>query len=374
MTAHQGELEPVAASSLSLPNNELMTDTERRYLAAARAPNTLRGYRSDWAEFTSWCADNGADALPASAATITGYLTMLADTGAKVGTLSRRLSSIKFAHRTANLPDPTDNARVLTVWEGIRRTHAAPPEQAKPLMPPELWDTMDACPHTKIWKTRGRPPEPDLAGLRDRTLLLVGFVGALRRSEISALNVADIAEHPAGLVLSLPRSKTNQRGEHAELVVLPHGSNPTRSPVHLLTPWIQAAGITDGPLFRPVSKGNRVLSRRIGQRHRATRHHPCRPSYKQPHRTAARPTGKLLQRPQSPCRIRHLRAHPRLNGPSHRPPNPTPLPRLRRHLHPHPHRLGRQRRHPTRPLTAVNAAHRDASHKSVPRTKSGTPL
>jgi len=190
---------------------------------------------------------------------------MLAAAGAKVGTMSRRLSAIKFAHRAADHPDPTDNARVIAVWEGIRRLHSAPPEQSAPLMPPELWDVLDLCPTVKKWKTRGRHPEPDLAGLRDRALLLTGFVGALRRSELSALDVADVAEHPSGLVLTLPRSKTNQRGERSELVVLPRGTKTGRCPVVLLREWIERAQIFDGPLFRPVSKGNRPLARRLSE-------------------------------------------------------------------------------------------------------------
>ena len=72
---------------------------------------------------------------------------------------------------------------MVAVWEGIRRTHGAPPTQAAPLMPPELFDTLAACPPTKVWKTKDRSPEPDLAGLRDTALLPVGFVAALRRSE-----------------------------------------------------------------------------------------------------------------------------------------------------------------------------------------------
>lgn len=236
---------------------------ETRYITAARAPNTLRGYRSDWAEFTSWCARAGAEPLPATAGTISGYLTMLADAGAKVGTMSRRLSAIKFAHRTADLPDPTDNARVITVWEGIRRTHASSPDQAAPLMPPELWDVLDASPTTRTWKTRGRAPEPDLAGARDRALLLVGFVAALRRSELSALDAADVHDHTNGLVLSIPRSKTNQLGGQDELVVLPRSANPRRCPVTVLRHWTELAHITDGPLLRPVSKGNRALPRRL---------------------------------------------------------------------------------------------------------------
>ncbi len=111
---------------------------------------------------------HGLEALPATAAAITGYLTDLAGHGAKVGTMSRRLSAIRFAHRLRDLPDPTENARVVAVWEGIRRTHTTRPEQATPLMPPQLWDVLDACPTTKTWKDKeptgraepGRPPGP----------------------------------------------------------------------------------------------------------------------------------------------------------------------------------------------------------------------
>ena len=188
--------------------------------------------------------------LPAAASTITGYLSDLARAGAKVGTMSRRLSALKFVHQLNNLPDPTANARVVAVWEGIRRTHGAPPDQAAPLMPPELFDVLAACPTTKIWKTKGRAPEPDLAGARDKALLLVGFVGALRRSELAALLIEHIDEHPNGLVLELPRSKTNQHGTALELVVLPRGGNPERCPVTALQAWLHLAGISAGPVFQ----------------------------------------------------------------------------------------------------------------------------
>jgi site-specific recombinase XerD len=238
-----------------------VSEAEAVYVAAARAGNTLRGYRSDWSEFTSWCADQGLDPLPAAPATISTYLTDLARHGAKVGTMSRRLSAIKFAHRLRDLADPTANARVVAVWEGIRRVHGAPPEQAPPLMPPELFAVLGACPTMRTWRTGNRLAEPDLAGLRDKALLLVGFVGALRRSEISALCVEDLAEHPNGIVLALPRSKTNQTGEAPELVVLPRAGTRAHCPVAALTAWMEAATITEGPVFRPVSKGNRALAK-----------------------------------------------------------------------------------------------------------------
>ena len=128
-------------------------------------------------------------------------------------------------------------------------------------MPPELFDVLDACPATKVWRTPGRLDEPDLAGARDRALLLVGFVAALRRSELAALTLDQVAEHPNGLVLTLPRSKTNQTGEQVELVVLPRAGNPARCPVISLTGWCQLAGITDGPVFRAVGKDNKARDR-----------------------------------------------------------------------------------------------------------------
>lgn len=240
-----------------------LTSNETEYVEAARAANTLRGYRSDWREFTTWCTGHDVEPIPAAASVVTGYLSDLARAGAKVGTMSRRLSAIKFAHQLRNLPDPTRNARVVAVWEGIRRTHGAPPDQAAPLMPPELFDVLDACPSVKVWRTQGRPEEPDLAGARDRALLLVGFVAALRRSELAALNLDQVAEHPNGLVLTLPRSKTNPTGEHVELVVLPRAANPARCPVVALTHWLHLAGITGGPVFRSVGKSNQPAVRAL---------------------------------------------------------------------------------------------------------------
>lgn len=117
-------------------------------------------------------------------------------------------------------------------------------------MPPEV---LAAISQTKTWKTRGRPPATDRAGLRDHALLLVGFVGAFRRSEIVTPNVSDVQDHPNGLVLALPRSKTNQTGEQVELVVLPHAGTVARCPVRALEEWLTEAG-DEGPVFRAVSR------------------------------------------------------------------------------------------------------------------------
>ncbi|GAA4713459.1 site-specific integrase [Pseudonocardia yuanmonensis] len=252
-----------ASGRLELAGEIPLTEEEAGYAAASRAANTLRDYRSDWTDFSTWCAAHELAPLPADPAALTGYLTELAARGHKVGTLSRRLSAIRFAHQLANHPDPGAGARVGAVWEGIRRTHGAPPEQAAPLMPPELFDVVAACPETRRWKTRA--PEPDLAGLRDRALLLVGFFAALRRSELAALTIDQLTEHDhgshRGLVLGIPRSKTNQTDAQRELVVLPRAHRPDRCPVTALQAWLDAAGISEGPVLRKVTKANRPTGR-----------------------------------------------------------------------------------------------------------------
>ena len=248
---------------MAIADHDELSGEERRYIGAARSANTLRGYHSDWTEFATWCTQQGSAPLPAGPRTVSGYLTLLAGHGAKVGTMSRRLSAIKFVHKLQNHPDPTANALVVGVWEGIRRVHTTDPDQARPLMPPQLWDVLATFPTQRTWKTPGRAPEPDVAGARNRALLLVGFVAALRRSELTGIDIEHIADHDSGLVIQLSRSKTNQRGDTHELVVLPRATNPTRCPVTTLQTWLQLAGITAGPVFRAVSKGNRALDRRL---------------------------------------------------------------------------------------------------------------
>ncbi len=109
-----------------VPTTESLSAAEAEYVAAARSANTLRGYTSDWCEFSTWCTANNHPAFPASPQAISTYLTVLAGHGAKVGTMSRRLSAIRFAHQLRNLPDPCEHARVVSVWEDIRRVHGPP--------------------------------------------------------------------------------------------------------------------------------------------------------------------------------------------------------------------------------------------------------
>jgi integrase len=163
---------------------------------------------------------------------------------AKTSTISRRLAAIAEAHRTAGCPSPTDDPTVKAVWAGIRRVHGTAADGAAPLTIGLLRRIVDALPD-------------DLAGERDRALLVVGFAGALRRSELVALDVADVEERHEGLVVGIRRSKTDQEGAGRH-VGLPYGSNPATCPVRSLRTWLEAAEISSGPVLRPVTRHGKV--------------------------------------------------------------------------------------------------------------------
>lgn len=130
-------------------------------------------------------------------------------------------------------------------------------EHARPLMPPLLLEVLDACPTTTVWKTRTN--EPSLTGARDRALLLLGFVSAMRPSEIAALTIDQIRPDDRGRVIHLTHSNTNQSGK-LERVVLPRGSRQATCPIAALDHWLQLGGITGGPVFRKITKGNKATA------------------------------------------------------------------------------------------------------------------
>ena len=255
MTGDRTVSVPATDPAEMMSHREDLTDAERHYIRSARSTNTMRGYQSDWKEWCAWCHARRTSPQPAAPTNISQYLTELAGHGAKVGTMSRRLSSIRFAHRVKNLPDPTTDARVATVWEGIRRDKGAPPEQADPLMPPELNRVLELCPTIRSWKNN-RADEPHLGGLRDRALLTIGFFGALRRSEIAAITTDHIETSEQGLVLHIPSSKTNQYRDQDELIILPRSRDPLLCPVTNLNHWLEHADQQPGPLLRQVTRHN----------------------------------------------------------------------------------------------------------------------
>jgi integrase len=234
-----------------------LADTARSYGEASKAASTLRAYRSDWRGFTGWCAARGVDALPAAPETVALYLTDLAGVLA-VATLQRHLTSISQAHKGAGADTPTGHKVVRDVWRGIRRTFGTASRGKAPLLTDDIramTATLDPA---------------RLIDVRDRALLLIGYAGALRRGELVALDVADVADTADGLVVTIRRSKTDQEGEGATLG-LPYGSDPATCPVRAYRAWLEAAGISDGPIFRRIDRHGRLLGQPISGRAAAAR-------------------------------------------------------------------------------------------------------
>jgi integrase len=213
------------------------------FAAASRATSTIKAYRNDWQSFCGWCGDQGIDSLPAAPATVAAYLASLAASH-KPATMSKKLAAISSAHKLAGVPNPCGSEAVRLTFAGIRRTMGTRQRQVKPLTVEDLRKVIINLPDDK-------------AGIRDRALLLLGFGAALRRSELVALTVEDLDFTDQGLVITVVKSKTDQEGEGRQIGV-PYGSSPDTCAVKALQTWLEAAGVTDGPVFRKVDRHGHV--------------------------------------------------------------------------------------------------------------------
>ena len=214
----------------------------RQYAEAEKAASTRRAYLSDVRIFTTWCISRGVEPLPAAPEAIAAFLSAEATGGAKASTLGRRCAAIRWAHESAGYTTPTSDAVVLSVMRGIRRTIGAARDQKAAATADRLVAMLAAIPDT-------------LAGKRDRALLVLGFSGAFRRSELVALTVADLEEMTDGLRVTIRRSKTDQDGSGVTIAI-PHGAR-LRAP-EVVRQWLDAAGIDDGPVFRAVTRHGKV--------------------------------------------------------------------------------------------------------------------
>lgn len=229
-----------------------LTSQAAEYIRAGKASATLRAYRSDWRHFESWCAGHGFLPLPAVPETIALYLSEFGSRHA-AATLTRRLISINQVHRAAGHPPPAlmQQLAVGETLKGIRRTHGTGQTPKQPLFTEDLRAMIDRLPNCMI-------------GIRDRALLLVGFAGALRRSEIVNVRVQDMTETREGLVIRIRRSKADQEGKGRE-VAIPYGAVPETCPVRACRDWIAAARLTEGPLFRRIDRHGHINDRALHQ-------------------------------------------------------------------------------------------------------------
>jgi len=197
-TAHEAPgLAIVSPPGQSVALSSLLASA-RGYVAEAKAPRTREAYRKAWEAFAAWCAAHSFPCLPAAPETVALYLTSRADAGRKVATLELELAAISQRHKAAGLASPRDAAVVRELLKGIRRTKGVAQDEKAPADVAVLKQMLATLPETK----RGR---------RDRALLLVGFSGAFRRSELVSLNVGDVRFTADGLTVRLRRSKTDPR-------------------------------------------------------------------------------------------------------------------------------------------------------------------
>ena len=218
------------------------------YAKNSKAANTVKAYESDWRRFSDWCRTYGRIPLPATTETVTLYVSDLAPR-LKYSTLSRCMASICQAHLQADLESPTRDLRVNMVMSGIRRKHGTARASKTALLVGDLRSIISAIPDSLI-------------GRRDRALLLVGFCGAFRRSELVGIDVNDLQLRSQGLEVTIRRSKTDQFGIGRK-VGIPYTSTPETCPVRSLQVWMKASGITAGPLFRAVTKEGKVRLGRL---------------------------------------------------------------------------------------------------------------
>ena len=208
------------------------------YASRARADNTRRAYRAGVRAWCAWCDAHGLVPLPAAPDDVAAFLAAERLRGLSVATLALRRAAIRALHFLAGVPVPTAAAGVAATMAGLQRDAAARgarPGRKQAATLGVLRDILAAIPD-------------DLPGLRDRALLLVGFAGALRRTELAALRVEHVEAAPRGLRLILPRSKGARDGR-AVTVALPYGRSEL-CPVRALRRWQEAARISEGPLFR----------------------------------------------------------------------------------------------------------------------------
>lgn len=216
-------------------------------LAAARATATAKAYKSDLADFAAWAATVGRPGLPADPETVARYLAARSRT-LKPSTLDRRLAALAHAHRQAGHPLDLRHPLIVGVRAGIRRTRGTAQEGRRALSADELRAVLATVPS-------------DLAGLRDRCALALAFAGALRRSEVAGLDVADLRPTSEGLLLCLRRGKCDQEGR-SELRAIAYGTTAA-CPVAAATAWLQRARLADGPLLRPIDQKGRLGAARL---------------------------------------------------------------------------------------------------------------
>lgn len=239
---------PLSSPSLPVGDHAFAIDctdlspTVVRFVRASLSENTQRAYKSDLEHFFSW-----GGRIPSTAGEVATYIAELGGTFS-LATLARRLASISVAHQSRDLPNPVRSALVRATMRGMRRTFGSAQTAVTPLVLESLLSVISAM-------------GLSIKDARDRALLLIGFAGAFRRSELVSLDRNDVRVTDQELILRLRRSKTDQIGSGRMISISP--GQPPGCPVSALEFWLSRSGINSGPLFRSVDRHSHVLDRRL---------------------------------------------------------------------------------------------------------------
>lgn len=213
-----------------------------RLVDAGIADATRRAYRADLAHFRAWGGE-----LPAEPETVAAYIAAHSDC-LSVATLVRRVAAISKAHAARGLPNPCRAELVRATLRGIKRVRGVKQREAKPMLLGDLFRVLDAI-------------GGSVRDARDRALLLVGFAGGFRRSELTAINFTNLQPARQGLIVNIARSKTDQEGAGRKIGI-PFGRS-RHCPVLALECWRQVGGFEGGPVFRPVDRHGHVSRNRL---------------------------------------------------------------------------------------------------------------
>ena len=217
---------------------EQIEDLLRHSLAA----NTIRAHQSDMQHYSGW-----GGKMPATPSEIAAYIAAFAGRLA-VSTIERRIATLSKAHDTLGVENPCRSPLVQTTLRGLRRKHGTAQKQAKPLVKEELFAILD-------------PLGDSMKDVRDRALLLLGFAGGFRRSEVVGLDVADIEHVRQGIIITLRHSKTDPEAAGRKIGI-PHGRTRHCS-VAAVTDWLSRSGITEGAIFRPINRHGQLHPERL---------------------------------------------------------------------------------------------------------------
>jgi site-specific recombinase XerD len=222
-------------------------------LKSSKAINTVRAYKSDFNDFSLFCAQNGFKTLPSDPKVISLYLTHLSTKDIKMSTLKRRLVSIGVIHKLKGYYLDTKHPSIIENIMGIKRRKGSIQKSKKPLLINNIKKIINVIDQQKI---------EEIKKFRDRTIILIGFSGGFRRNEIVSLDYDDLDFVTEGLKINLKRSKTDQFGEGA-VKALPYFDNTQYCPVKSIEKWIKISKINSGSLFRRFVKGSKLSKYRL---------------------------------------------------------------------------------------------------------------